>query len=430
MKFLQFIWLWLLPLFLFGQNFGQVDLTAYFSDFDSVQYDTVQVLGKFSLERELGYPSGNYLKQMDRQMAKFNRQYGKDSIAYLVVAYSNRVGWKNGEPAGGQQDIALNQRFALKVKFDLSIFGCQAEAAGYRLLTDSTGADVYVVVKPKPRVKRAVAAQPEPVKVIFKTHRLNLLAGQTFDLAALAQIKMSDSSLTLVQTVEFNAQNSYVVKVDSTGLLQAQHAGQTYVYAVLNGQVSDSVLIKIKSLYPRTVMVTPLKLPPRWQVYGFIAKHGRTGVGAILKFPSHWLLTADYSYANWNFSMYYEEVWNIRLGHQLTSKFGELYMTAGIGRGQQLDNNWTAQWATIGLLYNLHLGKKVYFILGADGQYKFIHQSAKLGPLEFYQSADNAQTIYYRQPVLRPEKKFYRSDGCVWLGCGWTFDLNYKYRRR
>ncbi len=418
MKFLQFIWLWLLPLFLFGQNFGQVDLTAYFNNFDSSRYDTVQVLGKFSLERELGYPSGNYLKQMDRQMAKFNRQYGKDNIAYLVVAYSNRVGWKNGEPAGGQQDIALNQRFALKVKFDLNVFGCQAEAAGYRLLTDSTGADVYVVAKPQ--VKPVITAQSKPVKVIFKTHRLNLLATQTFDLAALAQVKMSDSSLisaSLIQSVEFNTQNSYVVKVDSTGLLQAQQAGQAYVYAVLNGQINDSVLIEIKSLYPRT-MATSLKLPPRWQAYGFIAKHGRTGVGAILKFPSHWLLTADYSYANWNFSMYYEQAWNIRLGHQLTSKFGELYMTAGIGRGQQLDNSWTAQWATIGLLYNLHLGKKVYFILGADAQHKFIHQSAKLGPLEFYQSADDPQTLYYRQPILQPEKKFYRSDGCVWLGLG------------
>jgi hypothetical protein len=376
-------------------------------------------LGKFSLERELGYPSGSYLKQMDRQMAKFNRQYGKDNIAYLVVAYSNRVGWKNGEPAGGQQDIALNQRFALKVKFDLSVFGCQAEAAGYRLLTDCTGADVYVVAKPQ--VKPVITAQSKPVKVIFKTHRLNLLAAQTFDLAALAQVKMSDSSLisaSLIQSVEFNTQNSYVVKVDSTGLLQTQHAGQTYVYAVLNGQINDSVLIEIKSLYPRTVMATPLKLPPRWQAYGFIAKHGRTGVGAILKFPSHWLLTADYSYANWNFSMYYEQVWNIRLGRQLTSKFGELYMTAGIGRGQQLDNSWTAQWATIGLLYNLHLAEKVYFIFGVDAQYKFIHQSAKLGPLEFYQSADDPQTLYYRQPILQPEKKFYRSDGCVWLGLG------------
>lgn len=420
MKFLQFIWLWLLPLFLFGQNFGQVDLTAYFNNFDSSRYDTVQVLGKFSLERELGYPSGDYLKQMDRQMAKFNRQFGKENIVYLVVAYSNCVGWKNGEPAGGQQDIALNQRFALKIKFDLSVFGCQAEAAGYRLLTDSTGADIYVVVKPQ--VKSVTIMQPKPVQVFFKVHQLNLLSGQTFDLAGLAQVKMSDSSLTLaslVNSVKFKTQNSQLVSFDSAGLLQAQQAGQTYVYAVLNGQTNDSILIEIKSFYARPVITrAPLKFPPRWQACGFIAKHGRTGVGAILKFPSGWLLNADYSYANWNFTLYYEQAWNIRLGHQLTSKFGELYMTAGIGRGQQLDNSWTAQWATIGLLYNLHLGKKVYFILGADAQYKFIHQSAKLGPLEFYQSADDPQTLYYRQPILQPEKKFYRSDGCVWLGLG------------
>ncbi len=419
MKLLQLIWLWLLPLFLFGQNFSQADLTAYFSDFDSSRYDSAQVLGKFSLERELGYPSGNYLKQMDRQIAKFNRQYGKENIVYLVVAYSNRVGWKNGEPAGGQQDVALNQRFALKVKFDLSVFGCQAEAVGYRLLTDSTGADVYVVKRPQ-----ALTAQVEknkPFKAFFRSHRLNLLTGQTFDVAALTQVKMSDSSLapsSSVDSVKFSIQDSSVANLNSSGLLLAQQAGQTYLYAYLYGQLNDSLLITVKPVYqPRVRM--PLKLP-QWRVYGFIAKHGRTGVGAVLKFPSRWLLTADYAYVNWNFSMYYEQAWNLRLGRQLISKFGELYMTAGIGRGQQLDNSWTAQWATIGLLYNLHLGKQVYFVFGADAQYKFIHQSAKLGPVEFYQLPGDQQTLYYRQLIIQPEKKFYRPDGCVWLGFGFA----------
>ncbi len=422
----SFIVLWtllfFLPLFLFGQDFSQVSLTAYFADFDSAQYDTAQVLGKFSLERELGYPSGDYLKQMDRQIAKFNRLFGKENIVYLIVGYSNRIGWKNGEPAGGQQDIALNQRFALKVKFDLSVFGCQAEATGYRLLTDSTGANVYVVAKPQASSTATAIEKIKPVQVFFKTHQINLLAGQTFNVAGLAQVKMSDSSLalaSLVPSVKFKSQNPRMISFNSSGLVQAKQAGQSYLYVYLNNQLNDSILIEVKSFYARPVIThAPLKLLPHWQVYGFIAKHGRTGVGTILKFPSHWLLTADYAYANWNFSMYYEQAWNIRLGRQLTSKFGELYMTAGTGRGQQLDNSWTAQWATIGLLYNLHLGKKVYFIFGVDVQYKFIHQLAKLGPLEFYQSPDEPQMLYYQQQVLQPEKKFYRSDGCVWLGLG------------
>jgi len=248
------------------------------------------------------------------------------------------------------------------------------------------------------------------VDITLTTPEIRVYPGQSFSLAGLAQVTWNDLRTTRPDC-QFSFTDSAVVELDTlSGNGVAKRPGMAKVVVrVPNSQISQIMdTVKVKVLpWPQhfSVIKVPTAVNNRWRAYGLIASHSQAGVGLILKFPTGWLLNADYSYVNWN--VYYEQAWNVRLGHQLKfipSKIGELYMTAGVGRGQQLANSWTAQWATMGLLYNFHLTKGIYFMCGADAQYKFIHQRLKLGPLEFYQLTGNPQTLYYRQPIIQPEK--------------------------
>jgi len=193
----------------------------------------------------------------------------------------------------------------------------------------------------------------------------------------------------------------------------------------LNGVNNDLDNLK-KQVQQLTQQVNDLRdvklasVQNKWQAYGLYASHSYVGVGLMVKFPSGWILNGEYSKVNWN--IHYEQAWNLKLGHQLqflSKKFGELYATTGLGSGEQLDGNWTSSWGSTGLLYDFYMSSGIHFLAGIDVQYKFKHQKAKVGPLEFYETKNG---FGYSQKVLRPEIKENKYDGRVWFGI--SIELN------
>jgi len=245
---------------------------------------------------------------------------------------------------------------------------------------------------------------------------INVYPNQTFSLDGIAKVVWNNNVET-TQGFDFTTTDSALVELGISNRYGTakEQAGTAKVAVKYPGSsLTDTVKVNVLQFPPVAVVAKN-----EWQAYGLCASHSYAGVGALVKFPSGWMLNADFTYVNWNIN--YEKAWDIKIGRQLKfipPKVGELYLATGIGRGEQLDNNWTATWGSLGMLYNFHLACDVYFMFGADVQYKFIHRQAKVGPLEFYQRESEPDKIYYTQEILRPEIKEHRADGRLWLGFG------------
>ena len=258
---------------------------------------------------------------------------------------------------------------------------------------------------------------PPEIVDMYVVPEINVYPGQTFNLSGMAKVFWSNN-VEQEQGISFSTTDSVLLHLDTL-----------YSYGI----AKQSGIAKIVVNYPKTsivdtIQVNILGLPvpeikttiSKWQLYGLYASHSYAGVGLMVKFSSGWLVNGEYSYVNWNIN--YEQAWNFKLGRQLKfipSKFGELYFTAGIGRGEQLDGNWTSSWGSTGLLYDFYMSSGIHFLAGIDAQYKFKHQKAKVGPLEFYETENG---FGYSQKVLRPEIKESKYDGRAWFGI--SIELN------